>query len=178
MRRFYLVVLTVLVLAALALNLFTLIQLSHARQLALSIAGRVSASLADLEGASIDYTFQLSQSLPVNMKIPFQDTMEVPVKMTIPISLTVPIHQKVQVPIKVAGLVEVTVDLPINMEIPVNIEVPVDMTVPIEIDRQFAISTTVPVSLTVPISIPLSETSLGPVLEQMRELVNEVQQGW
>jgi hypothetical protein len=173
MRRLPYLLLTVLVLASLALNLFIIVQLERARQQALVLADQLTLSLMPLENERIQYTVRIRETVPVTAQIPFRENLNVPIRSTIPISLTVPIRQNVQVPVD-TGLLKFNLDVPIDLEVPLNLDVPISLDVPVAISRTVSISTVVPISLTIPVDIPLADTPFGPALRQLREAVDRL----
>jgi hypothetical protein len=103
----------------------------------------------------------VQQEFPVQVEVPFNESLEVPIQATIPIS------QEIQTTILLdpfqAGL-----NIPTDVTVPVNLDVPIDLSIPVSIDRTIPISTSVPLDLNVPIAIQISDTELAPYLERLR----------
>ena len=172
-----------LVILSLALNGYSIWQLLIFREQALALQQRIqdlqhaalegiSRTLQELEAfdeATIEYTVQINEQIPVKAVIPFQENMQIPIQATIPISEE--ISTTVAFEISQLGL-----SIPVDITLPLVLDVPVDITVPISIDRRVPISTTVPIHLEVPIVVKLSETDLGRYVELLKQELKDLEQ--
>jgi hypothetical protein len=173
----------VLVILSLALNGYGVWQLLIFREQALALQQRiqdlqqvaletVSHTITELETfdqATIQYTAQINDQIPVQAVVPFQENLQVPIQATIPISEE--ISTTVAFEISQLGL-----SIPVDITFPLVLDVPVDITVPIDIDHQVPVSTTVPIRLKVPIVVKLSETDLGRYVELLKQELKDLEQ--
>lgn len=119
------------------------------------------SDLETFEQSTITADIHVQQEFPVQVEIPFRETIDVPIQTTIPIS------QEIKTTVFIDPL-QTGLSIPTDVTVPVNLEVPIDLTVPVSIDRTIPISTTLPIDLNVPVAIKLSETELAPYLERLR----------
>jgi hypothetical protein len=172
-----------LVILSLALSGYTIWQLLIFREQALALQQRiqdlqqvaletVSHTITELETfdqATIQYTVQINDQIPVQAVVPFQENLRVPIQATIPISEE--LHTTVAFEISQLGL-----SIPLDITFPLALDVPVDLTVPFDIDRQVPVSTTVPIRLEVPIVVNLGETDLARYVELLKQSLRDLQQ--
>jgi hypothetical protein len=172
----------ILVALSLALNGYTIWQLLIFREQALALQQRiqdlqqvaletVSHTIAELETfdqATIQYTVQINEQIPVKAVVPFQENLRVPIQATIPISEE--ISTTVALEISQLGL-----SIPLDITLPLVLDVPVDITVPIDIDRQVPVNTTVPIRLEVPFVVNLSETDLARYVELLKQELKDLE---
>ena len=165
-----------LVILSLALSGYSIWQLLIFREKALVLQHAalegISRALQELEAfdqATIEYTVQINEQIPVQAVVPFQENLQVPIQATIPISEE--INTTVAFEISQLGL-----SIPVDITLPLVLDVPVDITVPINIDRQVPVSTTVPIQLEVPIVVKLSETDLGRYVELLKQELKDLEQ--
>jgi len=181
--RIVILLLILLIILSLALNVYSIWQLlifrdqawaqqqrlQHLQQVAGETLSRTLEELETFDQATIEYTVQISQHIPVKAVVPFQENLRVPLQATIPISEE--IRTEVVFEISQLGL-----SIPLDITFPLALEVPVDVTVPIDIDRQVPVSTTVPLHVRVPIVVDLAETDLGRYVELLKQSLKDVQQ--
>ncbi len=178
--RISLLVLAILVLASLALNAYLIQQWLQAKaqvsQLGRNIQPMVQQTfdsldrgLADFQQSTLEFNVQVNQQVPLQTEVSFSDTIDIPLQMTIPISHEIKTTIMVD-PFGAGFTVPMAVNVPINMEFPINqrLSIPINRTIPI--------STSVPLSLTLPINIPISDTSLAPTLDQIRQGAGDFEQ--
>jgi hypothetical protein len=149
-----LIVLAVLTLLSLALNGVVIYGLLKAQRIALDTLSDARAIVTSFDDATISYTVEVDQEIPVAATVPFYEEVAVPINTVLPIETTV------VVPINL-GVISYSLDVPINTIIPVDLEV----TVPIS--KTVDIVTTVPLDLEVPIEIPLADTPLADYVEEL-----------
>jgi len=173
----------VLVILSVALSGYTIWQLLIFREQALALQQRiqdlqyvaletVSHTITELETfdqATIQYTVQINDQIPVQAVVPFQENLQVPIQATIPISEE--LSTTVTIEISQLGL-----SIPVDITLPLVLDVPVDLTVPFNIDRQVPVSTTVPIRLQVPIVVNLGETDLAQYVELLKQSLRDLQQ--
>jgi hypothetical protein len=165
-------ILSILVLLSLALNGYLLWQWWSFQQqtraalteIETTVSEVITQAMIDLEAfenSTLDFEFQVRQDLPVEVEIPFNESINVPIQTTIPIS------QEIETTIMIdpfqAGL-----EIPTDIVVPVDMEVPLDLNIPVAIERPIPISTTVSLDIDVPIAIEVSDTDLAPYLERLR----------
>ncbi len=162
-----------LVLASLALNWYLISQLLAVRNQALNTIQTVKPmaqnalqqadeELASFQNSTLEFNVTIDQELPINVEIPFNESIE------IPIDVTIPINQQIETTVMMdpfqAGL-----EIPVDINVPVDVEVPINMVFPVEIDCTIPISTNVPINLNVPININVADTDLTQYIQQLRE---------
>jgi len=171
--KLMILILFLLVFFSLGLNWYLITQLLQARQQALGLVQefkpvaqdtleQVDSDLADFQTATFEFQVEIDQQLPIAAEIPFNETIDVPIKATIPIK------QQIQTTIMLdpfqAGL-----EIPTDIDVPVEVEVPIDMVVPVKIERTVPISTVVPINLDVPVIIDIGDTELVGYIEKLRQ---------
>jgi hypothetical protein len=174
MRKIAYALLVIFVLVSLVLDVFIVVQLYRARQIALRLTAQAAVALGALQGETIRYTFHFQDELPVVAEVPFYEKLDVPIVAAIPISTTVSVEQTLQVPIHTL-LGDITVEVPLDVDIPVAMTVPIDLSVPVEISRTVTISATVPLDLEVPLAIPIAETPLADFLGELQNALLDLQ---
>jgi len=166
------VVLFVLVFISLGLNWYLISQLMAAQQQARAFVREVKPTvqnaltqtgqeLESLQGSSIEFNVEIQEEFPVQIEVPFNETIDVPVQMTIPIEEN--IETTVMMDPFQSGL-----EIPVDINVPIDLEVPIDTVIPVAIERTIPISTSVPVELDLPVAIKLSDTDLAQYIEQLR----------
>ncbi len=171
--KIIIIILFVLVFLSLGLNGFLISQLLSARQQALGLVqnfkpmvqdtlSQVDTELETFQESTLEFNVKIDQILPIDVEIPFNETVEVP------INLVIPIEQQIQTTVMMdpfqAGL-----EIPVKIDVPISVEVPIDVVLPVTIDRTIPISTNVPINLDVPLAIEVSETDLVLYIEQVRQ---------
>jgi hypothetical protein len=162
----------ILVLLSLALNGFLVWQwwsfrqqaqtmLAEAEQTVKTMISQAVTDLEAFENSTIEFDIRVEQELPLQMEIPFNETVDVPIQTTIPIS------QEIETTILLDPF-QSGLEIPTNVTVPVNMNVPIDLNVAIALDRPLPISTTIPIDVNVPVSIEINETELAPYLERLR----------
>jgi hypothetical protein len=171
--KFSIIILFILVFISLGLNWYLISQLLRARQQAIDTVqafkpvaqnalAEVDRELAAFQESTIAFTVDVKQDFPIQMEIPINEVVQ------IPISVTLPIKQEFETTISVDPL-QTGLEIPVDVVVPVDVEVPIDVTVPIEIDRTIPISTSIPLDLDFPIAIAVSDTDLVAYIERLRE---------
>jgi hypothetical protein len=139
------------------------------QQVALETVSHTIMELDTFDQATIQYTVQINDQIPVQAVVPFQENLQVPIQATIPISEE--ISTTVALEISQLGL-----SIPLDITLPLALDVPVDLIVPFNIDRQVPVSTTVPIRLEVPIVVKLGETDLARYVELLKQSLKDLQQ--
>ncbi len=166
-------ILTILVLASLALNGYLIWQLFQVqtqvrqtvRQVGPEIQESLDKAISDLESfeqTELEFNIAVQQDFPIDTEIPFNETINVPIQMTVPISDVIDTVVSLD-------LLGTGVPLEVPIVVPVNIDIPIDNTVTVPINRSIPISVTVPLDVEVPIAVDLQESEIGGYLGQMRE---------
>ena len=139
---------------ALALNLYLINALLQVRAQAGLAAAQAAEAVGQIREASIAYTVQVDQVIPVDVTVPISRTI------TVPISNTIPISTVVTIPLEIPGFGTRNLTLPIRANLPIKLtqSIPSSLTVPINAE--------VPVQLEVPIQIDIADTAFGPQLAE------------
>jgi hypothetical protein len=150
-----LILLAVLTLISLVLSVTAVAGVLWLRQIALVSVAGARAVIPDIGDATISYTLEVEQEIPVAASVPINEEVVVPIHTTIPISTLV------SIPIDAGVLGTFDIDVPVRAVVPVDLEfaVPIDQTVDI--------ATTVQLDVDVPIEIPLADTPLVGYLEEL-----------
>ena len=156
-----LVLLTLLVIASLALNGVVIYGLLQAQRIALDAQQAALQTVSDardiVSGIGNDtftYTLEVEQQVPIAASVPFNEVIHIPINTVVPIDTTV------VVPVDLGFT---TYDL----ELPIQTIIPVDLEFDVPINKTVDIATTVLLDVDVPIAIPLAET---PLLDYMEEV--------
>jgi hypothetical protein len=152
----------ILGLASVALSGFLLYSLNTVRQAATSSLDAALDALEDLERQGFQYEYQFSDRLPIEVEIPVQQ------EMMIPIQEDFAIQTNVRVPIDAGVLGTFVLDVPIDTSIPLDLEVPV------QISQTVAISTSIPLSLTVPIDIKADDPAIQQLFDNLQRWLLEL----
>jgi hypothetical protein len=116
--------------------------------------------LDDFENAVITRTISISQTIPVEFDLPLDQ------------NITVRMTQKVDL------------ERPTTMVLPggggringtVYLDLPSGLRLPIQLNTMVPVRQQLPVQMEVPVAIPLSETDLGGVIQQLRDLLAPLQ---
>ena len=155
--RIWLVVLTVLVVASLALNGYFLIVLSNVRQRAMDVIVNTRNDLAALSSEPIMIPVAIDQEIPFNTSVPISQTIVLPLDIDYPLSTV--INTFVDVPVlgrqDIALPIETVIPIQYTLEVPIQVEVPISLT--------YHLQTEVPVEVVIP---PEIRSSLDEVLRQ------------
>lgn len=189
---------------SLGLNLLLIASLLYVRWQVGKIVADMAQALGEVALDTIEYPLQISDTLKVETTVPFSDTFVVPIKATVPVDTTIlfedtvvvpintviPVNTTVTVPVTIplAGTFDVeipistripvnlSVDVPISKEVPIQLEIPVDLQVEVPVESEIPINAEVPVKMDVPLSIPLGDTPLFAILDQVREAMGKLAQ--
>ena len=158
--RIWLVVLTILVVASLALNGYFLIILSDARQGALDVIANTRNDLAALSSEPIVIPIAIDQEIPFNTNVPISETFVLPLDIEYPLSTV--INTFVDVPVlgrqDIALPIETVIPIQYTLEVPIRVDVPISLT--------YHLQTEVPVEVAIP---PEIRAPLDDALRQMEE---------
>lgn len=112
-----------------------------------------SAGLATLVEQPVTFTARVNQDVPIVASVPFQRTIEVPIRTAIPI------NEVIETTITVDG--PFGFDVPVDVTVPLDLTIPVDITVPIQIDEAIDVDTSTRLDLDVPVELDLEESGLA-----------------
>ncbi|HEY3340872.1 MAG TPA: hypothetical protein VGK81_02595 [Anaerolineae bacterium] len=125
---------------------------------------QAAADLADQLGAfsnqTINYSFHITQTVPIRTNVPFSYTTVMPFSQSLPISTTVNVSKE----IPVVGL--------ITFDVPIRADVPVSLSIPIQISHTIDVNVAVPLNLNIPLQIPLQDTPLKATLDGIVKTLN------
>lgn len=167
------IILFILVFVSLGLNWYLISQLLRTRREAIAFIqevkpvaqgtlSTVATELQSFEESTIEFKVEINQDFPVEVEIPLDEALE------IPIAVTVPIRQEFETTILMDPL-QAGLEIPVDIMVPVDVEVPIDVVVPISVKRTIPITTNIPLDLDFPIMIKVSETNLVTYIEQLRQ---------
>lgn len=158
--RVWLVVLTILVLASLALNAYFFVIITGFRQGALDMVSNARAELATFGNEPIVVQVQVDQEIPFDTSIPISETFVLPLDINYPLSTV--INTYINLPIlgrqDLAIPIEAVLPIQYTLEVPIQVEVPISLT--------YRLQTEVPVEIAIPPEIRLS---LDEALQQVEE---------
>jgi hypothetical protein len=166
-----LTILFMLVFLSLGLNLYLIWQLLNVQQQAQALAqeliprlkttiSQAAAEVETFQESTVTLNVQVDEDLPVAVNIPFNETIEVPIK------VTVPIREEINTTI-VMDPFQAGLEIPVDVTVPVNIDIPIDVVIPVSLDRPIPISTTVPIHVKVPVAVEVGQTDLAGYAEQL-----------
>ncbi|HSJ55489.1 MAG TPA: hypothetical protein VLC52_17235 [Anaerolineae bacterium] len=112
--------------------------------------------LDDFESAVITRTIHISQTIPVQFELNLDRNI------TVDLTGSVPVNRPATMVLPAGGG---RINGTVSMELPRGMRLPIHMTLPVPVDQQL------PVEMDVPVSIPLRETDLGGVIQQLRDLL-------
>lgn len=152
--------LTMVLVAMLALSLLlhalTLSRLFATRATIKNEITRLAQAVQGAKDEKLRYDFPIDQELPINVKVPINESV------VIPINTSVRIKEDFRIPIDTGfGKLE--------LPVPVDVNIPISTTVPITFNQEIAISTTFPLKLTVPIQLDMSSTQLSGYLDRIHD---------
>ena len=144
-----------LTLTSLALNVIILRELVTIRQIARASVTETIEVVNSFQEETFAYTFTVEDVIDVNTDIPFEETIDVPIRDSIAINTSV------QVPVNAGPLGS------FNVTIPISTVIPIELDVPVEIDRTINVRAAVPIEVDVPVSIAIEETPLSNTLADL-----------
>jgi len=112
--------------------------------------------LDDFENAVITRTIHISQTIPVQFELHLDRNI------TVDLTGNVPVERPATMVLPAGGG---QINGRVYMELPTGMRLPIHMTLPVPVDQQL------PVQMDVPVAIPLRETDLGGVIQQLRDLL-------
>jgi hypothetical protein len=118
------------------------------------------AELAAFEDATLTFTVDVDQRVPISASVPFQRTL------TVPVNTVLPIDEVIETTIDVQG--PLGLDIPIGVEVPIRLDLPIDLTLEFPIDETIDVDTTIELDLAVPISVPVAGTDLASLATGLR----------
>jgi len=139
--RIWLVVLTILVLASLALNAYFFVIITSFRQGALDMVANARAELATFGNEPIVVEVQVDQEIPFDTTIPISETFILPLDIDYPLSTVINTYvnlpvlgrQDLAIPIETIIPIEYTLDVPIRVDVPISLTYHLQTTVPVEV---------------------------------------------
>jgi hypothetical protein len=155
--RIWLVMLTILVVASLALNGYFLLIISNVQQEALDMITSARVNLAAFGAEPLVVQVQVDEEIPFNTTVPISETFTLPLDIDYPLSTV--INTYVDLPLlgrqDLALPIETILPIQYTLEVPIQTEVPISLT--------YHLQTTVPVEITLP---PEISQSLDEMLRQ------------
>lgn len=143
----------ILVVVLLALGIFIF---EIKKEIATPLVGGLHSSFVGLDQATIDWTIPVRDEIQVQLNIPLEtDTI---------VTLTEP------VPLQVNALIDLPGINAYNVNAAVNLQLPAGLQLPVALDLDVAVDQPLPVALDVRAVIPLQETQLHDVAENLRLL--------
>jgi len=158
--RIWLVVLTILVLASLALNGYFYLVITGFRQGALDLLTNARVGLAAFGAEPLVVQVQVNQEIPFNTTIPISETFVLPLDINYPLSTVINTYVNVPVLGRQDFAIPIDTIIPIRytFEVPIQVEVPISLT--------YHLQTEVPVEVVIP---PEIRSSLDEMLRQAEE---------
>jgi len=151
-----------LVSISLLLNLIIITALIFILMAGRQIASDVAGQLEGFGRQTINYKFRITQTVPVQARVPFRQSRIVPYSYMMPVSTTV----------------NVTKELPvigqINFDVPIRVDIPVSLTIPIEISETIPVNANVPLNLEIPLEIPIKDTPLKTMIDGIVKTLNQL----
>jgi len=140
-----------IVIILLLLNIGLLVGLNMARLAAIEAVSQIETMLDNLAHEVVVYEVPINQAVPMQAKVPFNQTMDIPLDTVITLSqtLTIPFGG-------------------VDIELPVQTEVPVKTVVPVTLDEVIAVDTLVQLNTTIPVEIEVARTPLLAYLSQAK----------
>ncbi len=153
-------ILWVLAVGSFILNLLIMAALIKAVLVGRQMAATMADQLDAMSQQSINYTFHLSQTVPVHTSVPFSYTAVVPFNQVIPISTSVWVTKELPVVGQIA------------FDVPIQAAVPISLSIPIQITRTIDVNADVPLDLSIPLQIALRDTPLKGTLDNLITSLN------
>jgi len=181
---------------SLALNVYLLVGFNTFQRNVQQEASRVLETLEGIDIENLEVPVAIDETLDVSLTVPFNDTFEVPINMTVPVSTSIAVDETISVPIdEVVSLdrdiqvfltvlgQSIPVDIPLRADVPINLqaevpikldvpletEIPIDLVVEVPVDTEVPIDAEIPVQMEFPVTLPLEETGINSLLEQLRQ---------
>ena len=153
------ILLAVLTLLSLTLNGAMIYALTRVRDSALESLDDTQQALEQAQRGTFSYNFEIEDEVAITASVPIREQVTVPIETTIPISTVV------SIPVRIGILGEYELDVPINTLVPIDMEVstPISQTVDIE--------TSVPIQMEVPVEIPVRDTPVADLLEDLADAI-------
>lgn len=149
----------VVTLALLVFNGFLVYGILYARTQAARATADAAGVIGELRASSIDTSLTVDHEIVVDDTIPFETTIQAPIRTTIPIDTVV----SIPVEFPVVGTRVIRVPLQTTIPVDLTIDVPVDVDVPIHM--------AVPVNLEVPVRVAFTETQFGDALGEVETML-------
>ncbi len=139
--RIWLVVLTILVLASLALNGYFYLIITGFRQGTRDMIANARVGLAAFGDEPVVVQVQVDQQIPLNTSVPISQTLVIPLDMNYPLStvvntfINIPVlgRQDIAIPIQTVIPIQYTLEVPIQVEVPISLTYHLQTTVPVEV---------------------------------------------
>jgi len=144
------------IIALFILNIITFFGLNQARLSAVEALNKIELALEDLTAAKITYDIEVDEIVPVQADVPFSYNAN------LPIDLVIPVDQSLEVPVQIPTGDQIILDVPLKADFPVN-----EM-IPININETTRVDTVVYIDATVPIEIDIAQTPLASYLNRAR----------
>jgi hypothetical protein len=116
--------------------------------------------LVDFEDAVITRTIHISQTIPVQFVLPLDQGL------TVKLTDKVPLNRPATYSLPGGGG---RINGTVSLELPNGMKLPIHMRTTVPVDQQL------PIQMDVPVAIPLRETDLGGVIQQLKDLLAPLQ---
>jgi hypothetical protein len=116
--------------------------------------------LVDFEDAVITRTIHISQTIPVQFDLPLDQGL------TVRLTDAVPLNRPATYSLPAGGG---RINGTVYLQLPDGMKLPIHMRTSVEVDQQL------PIQMDVPVAIPLRETDLGGVIQQLKDLLAPLQ---
>ena len=126
------------------------------------ISADIIKQLEDFGKQSISYKFRITQTVPVQALVPFNQSMVIPYKQVLPVNTTVTITKELPV------IGQVSFDIPIQTNIPVSLSIPIDISQTIPVNAE------VPLNMEIPLEIPIKDTPLKTMLDGIANTLRQI----
>jgi len=120
----------------------------------------VNTLLVDFEEAVITRTIYISQTIPVQFDLPLNQGL------TVKLTDGVPLNRPATYSLPGGGG---RINGTVHLQLPQGMKLPIHMRTTVPVDQQL------PVQMEVPVAIPLRETDLGAVIQQLKDLLAPLQ---
>ncbi|MDZ4720495.1 MAG: hypothetical protein SH847_18730 [Roseiflexaceae bacterium] len=160
LRRLDKILIALLMISLLA-HVLTFMGFMAGRTMLRSQISQLADGVQQAKSTIVSYDFPIDQQVPININVPIQRSIIVPIQMD------VRINQTLRVPVDTGFGV-------VSLPIPIDATIPISTTVPIEIKQIIPISTTVPIRMTVPLQIDLGSPPFSSYVDRFYRALIEL----
>ncbi|MGC9522780.1 MAG: hypothetical protein ACP5HG_12975 [Anaerolineae bacterium] len=131
-----------LVIASLAINVFLIYLLLHVEQGFTASLEAARETLLEMSNAPLAVTVEVDQMIPVHTTVAFSDTLTVPVRFEYPLDTVVNTYiqlpvlgrQDIVVPVQTVIPISQTFEMPVQMQVPISITYPLQAEIPVQVE--------------------------------------------